>query len=224
MWECQWVEERCGRRNTRSCLTRRGERRSSTNKLFSLVVCWNWNEVVKCISQISGDALAVFASFYSHLVFYVWTWHSFKCSNVFYIEAFKSIVNVTEAQIWDPTIRKIPSEQQSLATTRFPFDFTLVSVLTYGRMQIVMNSASRASFIQELAYRWSGMYIFGRFFCCWESDDNGYQTDSSCRHNSKFGFCVSYQQFAEYWNSSSCHQSLRSHRHGFVAFKYHLLV
>ena len=27
-------------------------------------------------------------------------------------------------------------------------------------MYIVMNSASRASFIQELAYRWSGMYIF----------------------------------------------------------------
>ena len=80
---------------------------------------------------ISGNALACFSSFSSDFVFYVWNELGFKCSNVFYIETFKSIVNVAGDQIWDPAIRKTTREQQSLATTKLRFDFTLVSVLTW---------------------------------------------------------------------------------------------
>jgi len=109
---------------------------------------------------ISGNALACFSSFSSDFVFYVWNELGFKCSNVFYIETFKSIVNVAGDQIWDPAIRKTTREQQSLATTKLRFDFTLVSVLTWDWVWNIRIRASRASFIQELSYRWSGIYIF----------------------------------------------------------------
>ena len=47
------------------------------------------------------------------------------------LACFSSFVNVAGDQIWDPAIRKTTREQQSLATTKLRFDFTLVSVLTW---------------------------------------------------------------------------------------------